>query len=92
MFGVTSHPTPDRLHVEYQPQVDLLFVWIGEPQKARNIEVEPGVYVRVSDEKRVVGIEILDCAVRFHRSPESIDRQFAEAKLREYAPVALAHA
>jgi uncharacterized protein YuzE len=89
---VTS-PDPDALHVDYQAQVDLLFAWIGEPQKAKNIEVEPGVYVRVLPEtKRVIGIEILDCAARFQRTPESIDRSFAEAKLKEYGPAALAHA
>lgn len=89
--GVTPH-SEDTLHVDYQPQVDLLFAWRGHPRKARNVEVEPGVYVRISDEKRVVGIEILDCAARFDRTPESIDSSFVEAKLKEYTPAALAHA
>ena len=92
MLGGLSTPPSEELHVDYQPQVDLLFAWVGEPQKARNIEVEPGVYVRVSETKRVVGIEILDCSVRFERTPDSIDRAFAESKLKEYGPLALANA
>ena len=48
---------------------DLLFAWIGEPQAARNVEVEDGIYVRVNPETReVVGIEVIDCAARFIRT------------------------
>ena len=43
---------------DYQPDVDLLYAWVGEPVVAENVEVEPGIYVRVSPTSRqVVGIE-----------------------------------
>jgi hypothetical protein len=87
--GMKAMPADD-FHVNYQPQVDLLFAWVGEPQQARNVEVEPGVYVRVAAESsQVIGIEILDCAARFDVPPESINRAFVKAKMDEYAAPAL---
>jgi uncharacterized protein YuzE len=78
------------IQCDYQPDVDLLFAWIGEPQSARNIEVEDGIYVRVNPETReVVGIEVLDCAARFHQDPASVDMQFAERLLQQYRQAAL---
>lgn len=83
-------PSIDHVQFDYQPEVDLLFAWVGDPQPAENIEVEEGVYVRVlPNAKRVVGIEVLDCATRFRRSPESIDVNFAQHLLNEYSPRAL---
>ena len=78
------------IHCDYQPDVDLFFAWIGEPQAAENIEVEEGIYVRVNPETRaVVGIEVLDCATRFHRDPSTVDMRFAEALIKKYRQAAL---
>jgi hypothetical protein len=73
------------IQCDYQPDVDLLFAWVGDPQPAENIEVEPGVYVRVLPSTgQVVGIEVLDCAERFDREPSSIDIGFAEMLLAKF--------
>lgn len=91
ILGRSAPEAETTLHLDYQPEVDLLFAWFDEPQPAKNIEVEPGVYIRVAPEaKRVVGIEILDCAARFNLSPDSINRSFVQEKLREYSAPALA--
>lgn len=79
------------LKCDYQPEVDLLFAWIGDPEPAENIEVEPGVYVRIAPSTgTVVGIEVLDCAERFGREPASIDTGFAETLLARFTEPALA--
>ena len=91
IFGGVMKPAADEVHVDYQVCVDLLFAWVGEPQQAQNVEVEPGVYVRVNAQsKQVIGIEILDCAARFDVPPESITREFVRAKMDQYAAPALA--
>lgn len=75
---------------DYQADVDLLYAWIGEPQAAENIEVEPGIYVRVVPAtKQVVGIEVIDCAERFQLQPASIDAAFAEKLLARFTAPAL---
>lgn len=86
-------PTSQRLvgiQCDYQPDVDLLFAWLGDPQPAENIEVEPGIYVRVATATgQVVGIEVLDCAERFGQRPASIDAAFAESLLARFTAPAL---
>jgi uncharacterized protein YuzE len=78
------------IQCDYQPDVDLLFAWIGDPQAAENVEVEDGIYVRVNrDTREVVGIEVLDCAARFHQDPDAVDMRFAEQLLEQYRQAAL---
>jgi radical SAM superfamily enzyme YgiQ (UPF0313 family) len=75
---LTGRPSATELRFDYQADVDLLFAWVGGPEPARNVEVAPGVYVRVTPAgNRVLGIEILDCASRFHVDPSTIDAAFA---------------
>lgn len=81
----------DGYRVDYQPEADLLFAWLGEPRPADNVEVEPGIYVRVlPDTQEVVGIEVLDCAERFGRKPQTIDASFAASLVEKYRAAALA--
>lgn len=83
--------TGSAIEMDYQADVDLLLAWIGQPEPARNVEVEPGVYVRVSPAgNRVVGIEILDCASRFQVEPSAVNPAFVEQKLRDFGACALA--
>jgi hypothetical protein len=90
---ISGRPSALDVQVDYQADVDLLFAWIGHPEPARNVEVEPGVYVRVAPAgNRVLGIEILDCASRFHLDPASVDQAFVEQKLQEFGARALAQA
>ena len=78
------------IHIDYQADVDLLFAWIGDPQPAENIEVEPGLYVRVSPSTRqVIGIEVLDCAERFQRDPSTVDAAFAKQLIEVFTAPAL---
>ena len=87
-----NHPSQQAvdLQCDYQPDVDLLYAWIGEPEAAENVEVEPGIYVRVSPSSRsVVGIEVLDCAARFHRDPSTVDSRFATSLIDRYRAAAL---
>lgn len=78
------------IHFDYQPEIDLLFAWIGEPQRAENVEVEPGVYIRVEpSQRRVVGIEVIDCAARFRREPATIDATFAKTLIDVFSKPAL---
>jgi len=52
--------------------------------------VEPGIFVRVSPATRsVVGIEVLDCAARFHLDPKTVDVRFAESLIERYRAAAL---
>jgi uncharacterized protein YuzE len=90
ILGMGTHAAEETLRFDYQPEGDLLFAWLGEPQAAKNIEVEPGVYVRVAETKRVIGIEILDCAARYDVSPKAITAAFVEDKIRKYSQPALA--
>ncbi|OFW12994.1 MAG: hypothetical protein A3H29_13190 [Acidobacteria bacterium RIFCSPLOWO2_02_FULL_67_21] len=87
------HPASQRsvgIRCDYQPDVDLLFAWVGDPQPAENIEVEPGIYVRVaSSTGQVIGIEVLDCAERFGHEPDRIDAAFAKALLARFTAPAL---
>ena len=78
------------LRFDYQPDTDLLFAWIGPHQPAENVEVEPGIYVRVDPATtQVVGIEVVDCAERFSRDPATIDAEFAKALIDTFTRPAL---
>lgn len=78
------------IRCDYQKDVDLLYAWIGDPEAAQNVEVEEGIYVRVSPRtRRVVGIEVLDCAARFHQDPSAVDERFAESLIERYKDAAL---
>ena len=78
------------LRFDYQPDTDLLFAWIGQPQPAENVEVEPGIYVRVIPAtKEIVGIEVIDCAARFQRDPANIDGAFAKLLIDAFTKSAL---
>ena len=87
---ITGEPETGDIQVDYQADVDLLFASIGPPEPARNVEVAPGVYVRVAPAgNRVLGIEILDCAARFNVDPSTVDQAFVEERLREFSGPAL---
>src|SRR6266436_7578813 len=78
------------LRVDYQPDVDLLFAWLGHPKPAENIEVESGVYVRIDPQtQQVVGIEVLDCAERYQMDPASVDATFAQQLIEVFTRPAL---
>ena len=96
MLSPMRRTTPDAsatLQIDYRPDLDLLFAWVGDPEPARSVEVAPGVYVRVAPAgNRLLGIEILDCASRFSVAPTAVDAHFAQQKLSEFGAIALAKA
>jgi hypothetical protein len=78
------------LQFDYQTDTDLLFAWTGAPERALNVEVEPGLYVRVTpDRDRVLGIEVLDCAARFGLDPAMIDSACVQGLLERFTSEAL---
>ncbi|HWW87261.1 MAG TPA: DUF2283 domain-containing protein [Vicinamibacterales bacterium] len=93
-FGVTMNKKTveiDGLRLKYEPEYDLLSVWLGAPQVADNVEVEPGISVRISrDQHQVVGVEIVDAAARLHRDASSLTNQaYVRGLLDKYGPLAL---
>jgi uncharacterized protein YuzE len=80
------------LRLKYEPDYDLLSAWLGTPQVADSVEVEPGLLVRISRETgKVVGLEIVDVAARFDVDPSRVrEESFVQGLLRNYASKALA--
>lgn len=82
--------TTSAVRLKYEPEYDLLSVWLGDPQPLDQVEVESGVYVRVSRESHLaVGLEILEAGARFHKDEEGIrNPAFARTLLEKYGPKA----
>src|SRR5687768_5647363 len=76
----------NALRLKYESEYDLLSVWIGAPQPVDQIEVEPGVYVRISRaEHRPVGLEVIEAVSRLHTDPSTIQTDsFARELLKTY--------
>jgi uncharacterized protein YuzE len=49
-------------------------VWVGAPVVADSVEVEPGVCVRVSDDGRIIGVEVVDAGARL-KAVQEAERQ-----------------
>lgn len=60
-----------QLHMEYDPETDLLLARLGAPAEADTVEIDGDVAVRVSRETgQPISIEVVDCAARSgRRSP-----------------------
>ncbi|CAN5426012.1 hypothetical protein BH23ACI1_BH23ACI1_27500 [soil metagenome] len=63
----------DRLSLNYEPEHDLLSVWVGTSVLADSVEVEPGVCVRVSNDGTVVGLQVVDAAARLHKDARTLE-------------------
>jgi uncharacterized protein YuzE len=90
LFGTTMakpHPGTAPLKLKYEAEYDLLSVWVTGPEPADNIEVEPGVYVRVSRSKgQVVGLEVIEATERLHKPSQILKNPtFARKLLEKYA-------
>lgn len=79
------------LTLKYEAEYDLLSVWVGAPQVADSVEVEPGLCVRVSRaDHKVVGLEVVDAAARFNKDASVVRSQaFAQKLLNDYGRLAL---
>jgi hypothetical protein len=85
----SSSDTPVRL--KYEPQYDLLSAWIGAPQEADNVEIEPGLVIRISRASgRVVGLEVADVSARFSKDRATVQSPaFVRSLLDRYSKAAL---
>ena len=77
------------LQINYDEEYDLLYASFGKPVPALNVEVESGVYIRVSPDETVVGIEVEWCARHFSLEPGQIDRDFVTGLINKFGPIAL---
>jgi uncharacterized protein YuzE len=77
------------LKVDYYRDNDRLYAAIGQPQAALSVEVQDGVYVRVTPARQVCGIEVLDCSTHFRVDPDEIDQAFVSGLLERFSSQAL---
>ena len=54
----------DHMRIEYDAEVDALYVQFKDVRPDDNVDVEEGVTVDLDDEGHIVGLEILDAAER----------------------------
>jgi uncharacterized protein YuzE len=85
------------LKIEYEPEVDVLTIYLKEPEThlGHSSEVEPGVILNYAEDGSLSSIEILDASEHYpsgqlaaHSVDELIDLRTA-ANLAEIAPVTL---
>jgi len=52
------------MKIEYDPTLDLLYVWFGTPgeKAAQTVTVVPGVHADFDAEGKLIGIEVLDAS------------------------------
>lgn len=85
------------LKIEYEPEVDVLTIYLQEPVTplSHSSEAEPGVVLNYAEDSSLSSIEILDASKRYppgqltaHSVDEFIDLKTA-SKLAAIAPVTL---
>ncbi len=52
------------MKIEYDPEVDALYIELRDVYAERNIDIEPGVSIDLDAEGHIVGLEILDASER----------------------------
>ena len=58
------------MRIEYDPEADALYIRFREAKPADNRDIEDGLTVDLDNQKRLIGIEILDVSHRF--PPETL--------------------
>lgn len=85
------------LKIEYEPEVDILTIYLQEPETtlSHSHEAEPGVILNYSADESLSSVEVLDASCRYspaqlaaHSVDEFIDLRTA-SKLSGIAPVTL---
>jgi len=85
------------LKVEYEPEVDILTIYLQSPETSlkHSAETEPGVILNYAEEGGLTSIEILDASKRYppgQLAAQSVDELIdlkTAAKLASIAPVTL---
>ena len=54
------------MQIEYDPEANALYIRFRDTKPADNIDIEDGLTVDLDDQRRLIGIEILDVS---HRLP-----------------------
>lgn len=95
VFGwkVTQMDDSTSVRLKYERDHDLLSVWLRQvdPRHIDTVEVEPGVCVRLDEEGRVVGVEVVDAAARLQKDASTLENKaFAIALVRSYGRRVLA--
>lgn len=75
--GKTVIRPPVAISFEYDPQEDLLFAWVGDPQPAITQDGECGIHLRLDpDSYRIVGFEVVDYLKGAGEARNFLDRLF----------------
>jgi len=53
------------MKIEYDPEVDALYVRLQEKFVAKTVEVDEGVNIDFDDQGKLIGLEILDATERY---------------------------
>jgi uncharacterized protein YuzE len=56
------------MKIEYDKDVDALYICIQEKNVAKTREIEEGLNVDIDEEGKVIGFEILDATQRYSKS------------------------
>ena len=79
------------MKIEYDPEVDALYVRLQEKIVAKTVEVDEGVNIDFDDQGKLIGLEILDATERYTLSDIfniSTENLFPENVRNRQAPVA----
>jgi len=78
------------MKIEYDREVDALYVRLQEKFVAKTVEVDEGINIDFDDDGRLIGLEILDATERYALSDIfniSTENLFPEDERRRQAPV-----
>ena len=78
------------MKIEYDREVDALYVRLQEKFVAKTVEVDEGINIDFDDGGRLIGLEILDATERYALSDIfniSTENLFPEDERRRQAPV-----
>jgi len=73
------------MKIQYDPEVDALYIELRDVYADRNIDIEEGVSVDLDADGHIVGLEILDASERLKESLSCLELgelSFKKAKLK----------
>jgi hypothetical protein len=74
-----------QLHAAYDAEADLFLARFGSPVDADTVVVDGDIAVRLSRETgEPIGIEVVDCAAKFHKDPSMMTPAFARELMAHY--------
>lgn len=61
------------MKIQYDPEVDALYIELREAHAIQSLDIEEGVTVDLDEKNGIVGIEILDASEKLKNSLHSIE-------------------